>query len=129
MNLIYLSNIKKMKISDHIILFPYFYNHNRNLCDKFTSLWIFYKIIEFVVINIVWSHFKIILKTKKMSFKLDILLIRVVRVSYECRCPIRVRHGHTHWWGMFEFQEDNFHKLNLRSCVILASWHQKIWQQ
>jgi len=38
MNLIYLSNIKKVKNSDHIILFSYFYNHNKNLCDKFTSL-------------------------------------------------------------------------------------------
>jgi len=42
MNIIYLSNIKKkVNNSDHIIFFPYFYNHNGNLCDKFTSLWIF----------------------------------------------------------------------------------------
>jgi len=33
-----LSNIKKVKSSDYIILFVYFYNHNRNLYDKFTSL-------------------------------------------------------------------------------------------
>jgi len=33
---------KKVKNSDHVIFFLYFYNHNRNLCDKFISSWIFF---------------------------------------------------------------------------------------
>jgi len=37
MNLIYLIS-KKQKSSDYIRFVPYFYNHNRYLCNKFTSL-------------------------------------------------------------------------------------------
>jgi len=32
---------KKVKNNDHLRFFPYFYNHNKNLCEKFTNLWVF----------------------------------------------------------------------------------------
>jgi len=53
-----------------------------------------------VVINIVLESCQNHIKDKNMSFKLDTLLIRVVRVSYECRCRYVSDTGHAHWWDV-----------------------------
>jgi len=31
---------------------------------------------------------------KILCFELDILLIRIIRMSYGCQCPIRIKYGY-----------------------------------
>jgi len=52
------------------------------------------------LLTLCWSHVKIMLKIKKMSFKLDTLLICVVQVWHKYQYSIHIEHGTRHWWGV-----------------------------
>jgi len=59
MNLISLYNIQKVKNSHHIRFVPHFYNHNTNLCNKFTSIWVFRKSLYFPLLTLCWNVSKL----------------------------------------------------------------------
>ena len=75
-----------MKSSNHIILFPYFIIIIETYVINLQVYGFFRKLLNLWLLILCWSHVKIMLKTKKISFKLDIVLIRVVRVSVFDTC-------------------------------------------